>query len=75
MNEYKSIESVLEEHTDSLMAIDGVFGVAIGMDDGEKCIQIQLSSDSREILDKLPKKLDGYKVCPQIMDSPSLFDK
>ena len=36
----KSIQLVLREHTDSLMALQGVVGTAQGQRDGKPCIKV-----------------------------------
>ena len=59
------INSVMEAHTNELMAIPGVVGVAIGETKSHKpCIMVLIVEEKDEILDKIPKELGGYPVCP-----------
>jgi hypothetical protein len=58
----KSIETVLKEHTDDLMAMPGVVGTAQSLCDGQPCIKIYVSAMTAELQKKLPKTLEGYIV-------------
>lgn len=61
----KDINTVMEAHTEELMAIKGVVGVAIGENEEKKpCIMILVLEATDEILDKLPKEIEGHPVCP-----------
>lgn len=58
----RSIDAVLRAHTDSLMAVPGVVGTAVGLCDGEHCIQV-LAADSSVIpAGRIPPRLEGYRV-------------
>ena len=57
----KGIEQVLEAHNDSLMALPGVIGTAIGRCDGAPCIRVFLA-DSASARSRFPERLDGYPV-------------
>lgn len=56
------IDSVLSDHTDSLMRISGVIGTAIGECDGSPCIKILVVSTTPALERILPKTLDGHRV-------------
>lgn len=58
----KTIEQVLKTHTDSLMALPGVVGMAIGLCDGAACIRVFLADSSAETRRKIPARLEGYPV-------------
>ena len=58
----KTIEEVLEEHTNALMAIGGVVGVGQGLCDGQDCIKVFVIELTPELQQKIPKEIDGYAV-------------
>jgi len=59
----RDITSVMEANVDSLMAIPGVVGVAIGeLKDGTPCIQVLVVEGTRELRRKIPKTLEGHPV-------------
>ena len=58
----KSIEEVLQEHTDSLMAIPGVVGTAQGLCAGEPCIRVFVVEKTDDIVKQIPAEIDGYPV-------------
>ena len=58
----ESIEIVLKENTDTLMAIPGVIGTAQGLFEDKPCIIIYVIQKTSEIEEKIPKEIDGYKV-------------
>lgn len=58
----RSIEAVLEAHTDSLMTIPGVVGTGIGEHQGKPCIKVMIVADSTAIRNRIPSELEGYKV-------------
>ena len=58
----RTIEDVLKEHANDLMAISGVVGIGQGLCDGEPCIKVFLIKKTRESEEKIPRKLEGYKV-------------
>lgn len=61
----RDINAVMEAHAAELMAIPGVVGVAIGQtDDKSPCIMVLILEKKDEILNKLPRDIDGYPVCP-----------
>ena len=58
----KTIEAVLAAHTDSLMALPGVVGTAIGMCDGAPCIRVFIADASAPGRRRIPAQLEGYPV-------------
>lgn len=57
------INTVMESNTDSLMAIPGVTGVAIGeMEDKTPCILVLVVEETDEINRMIPKTLEGHPV-------------
>ena len=58
----KTIEAVLAEHSDSLMAVPGVLGTAVGRCKGAPCIRVLVGRVSDEIRRRVPHTLEGYPV-------------
>ncbi len=58
----KTIEAVLKEHTDSLMALPGVVGTAIGECTGKPCIKVFVAKKTPELLKQIPSEIEGYTV-------------
>ena len=58
----KPIEAVLAAHNDSLMALPGVVGTAIGRCDGAPCIRVFLANSSAAARRRIPEELVGYAV-------------
>ncbi len=58
----KPIEQVLQEHTDSLMALPGVVGTALGLCADEPCIQVFVVEATEELLKQIPEEIEGYTV-------------
>ena len=58
----KSIEQVLKEHTDTLMAIEGVVGVGQGLCNDKDCIKVFVVEKTAELEQKIPDELDGFPV-------------
>ena len=62
----QSIEEVLAAHTDSLMALPGVVGTAIGVCNGAPCIRVFLSDSSAATRAHIPEQLGGYPVRTEV---------
>lgn len=62
----RSIDEVLAAHTDSLMALPGVVGTAIGLCDGERCIKVLLADSSSDTKRRIPARLEGYRVLAEV---------
>lgn len=58
----KSIEQVLQEHTDSLMALPGVVGTAQGLCADKPCIQVFVVKATEDLLKQIPEEIEGYTV-------------
>jgi len=58
----KTIEEVLKEHTNKLMSIPGVVGIAEGLCDDQPCIKVFVIKKTPELEQKIPPVLDGYTV-------------
>jgi hypothetical protein len=58
----KTVEEVLKEHSDSLMALPGVVGIAQGEFNGEPCLKVFTVKKSPDLLEKIPQVLGGYQV-------------
>ena len=58
----RDINAVLEAHRDSLMALPGVVGTAVGLCDGERCIKVLLSDSSAAGRSPVPERLEGFRV-------------
>jgi len=58
----KSIDIVLQEHTDELRAIPGVVGTAQGLCKNKPCIIVFVTRKTAELEKKIPRKLDGHPV-------------
>lgn len=62
----RSIEAVLADHTDSLMALPGVVGTAIGRCDGAPCIRVFLADSNALRRLSLPLRLEGHPVQAEV---------
>jgi hypothetical protein len=58
----RSISEVLAAHADSLMALPGVVGTAIGLCGGERCITVLLADSNPETKRRIPDRLEGFRV-------------
>jgi len=56
------IQQVLERHTDSLLSIPAVVGVAQGESGGRPVVQILVARRTPELEARLPRTLEGYPV-------------
>ncbi len=61
----RPVESVLEEHTEGLMSLDGVVGVGVGEQRGQPCIKVFVVKKTPSLLEQIPSELDGYPVATQ----------
>jgi hypothetical protein len=57
---------VLAAHTDSLMALPGVVGTAIGLCGGERCIKVFLADSNPITAGKIPPRLEGFRVSVEV---------
>jgi len=65
--EFQQIKAVMDAHVDSLMAIEGVVGVAIGaMDDNRLCIKVMVKEDDLGLYKQIPDQLENYPVVIEV---------
>jgi hypothetical protein len=65
----KRIEDVLAAHTDSLMAIRGVVGTAIGLCDRAPCIRVFVVDSTVARRGSIPDRLEGFPVRTEVSGS------
>lgn len=58
----KTIEQVLEQHTQELMSIPGVVGTAEGLCGRNLCVKVYVTKKTPDLERKIPDTLDGYPV-------------
>jgi len=56
------IKDVMKRHTDELMAVPGVVGVAEGKSQGRPCIMVFVVDKNSELLRQVPNTLEGYPL-------------
>ena len=57
-----SIIAAQEALTDSVMALPGVAGTAVGLCGDEPCIKVYLLSPSEELIAQIPESYQGFRV-------------
>ncbi len=62
----RGIDDVLAAHTDSLLALPGVVGTAVGVCDGERCIKVLVADSSAATRSRIPARLEGYRVVVEV---------
>jgi hypothetical protein len=70
-----TIETTLKRHTDKLMAIPGVVGTAVGQCDGRPCILVLVVKKSPDLMQKIPRELEGYPVTVEETGAIRSLDK
>jgi len=58
----ETIREILKKHSDELMSVPGVVGVAEGESGGRPCIRVFVVHRNSELLRRLPGRLGGYPV-------------
>ena len=58
----QSLDKVLREHTDSLMAIPGVIGTAESLHEGAPCVMVLVARLTENLKRAIPDELEGYPV-------------
>lgn len=58
----RSLTAVLEAHTEALMSIDGVIGLAEGEFAGEPAVVVLTAGLTRRDRERIPPRVDGYIV-------------
>lgn len=62
MDDVEKALEVKERHLQSLMDIEGVIGVGIGLEDETVVIVVNVEKITDEILEQIPEVLDGFRV-------------
>ncbi len=71
----KTIETVLKEHTDSLMQLPGVVGTAQGLCSGKPCIKVYVAKKTSNLVKQIPATLEGYAVEIQVTGEIKALDR
>ncbi|MFC1931104.1 hypothetical protein ACFLXJ_02745 [Chloroflexota bacterium] len=58
----ETIRDIISRHTNELLAIPSVIGVAEGRDKGTPCILLFVTNKKPELLKQLPESLGGYLI-------------
>lgn len=58
----RSLEEVVRAHTDGLMSVPGVVGVAQGLCDGRPCIKVFVARKTSDLLKAIPASVEGYPI-------------
>jgi hypothetical protein len=58
----KTIDAVLATHTDALMSLPGVAGIAQGLCEGKPCIKVYVIDKTPQLEQDIPTTLGGYPV-------------
>ncbi len=58
----RNIQKVLKKHTDELMRVPGVVGIAEGKSRGKPCIKVFVMTGNPEPLRRIPNTIDGYPL-------------
>ena len=58
----RPLEEILRAHTDSLMSVPGVVGIAQGLCDGKPCIKVFVARTTPDLLQAIPASVEGYPV-------------
>jgi len=58
----RSIQEVLDAHTDAWLAVPGVVGTAVGTFAGRPAIKVFISTLTPEVEDRIPSEVEGYQV-------------
>ncbi len=71
----KTIETVLKEQTDKLMAIPGVVGTAQGLCSGKPCVKVYVVKKTSDLVKQIPATLEGYAVEIQVTGEIKALDR
>ena len=58
----KTVQQVLQEHTEEWLSIPGVVGTALGELDGRPCINVLVLKRTEALTDRIPAQVDGFPV-------------
>jgi hypothetical protein len=63
LNTEQGIKEVKDRHSRTLFSFPGVVGVGVEQDDtGKFVLTLHVATDDPEVLDQLPKEVEGYRV-------------
>ena len=73
----RDINAVLADHDRELMAIPGVAGVYVGLQDDQKspCLKVMLKRKERELERSIPKMIEGYPVVTEVTGEIKPMDR
>ncbi|MFZ5517545.1 MAG: hypothetical protein ACOY90_12940 [Candidatus Zhuqueibacterota bacterium] len=57
-----TIEETKKKFQKQIMAIRGVVGLGIALENGDEVIKVMVAKHTKAIDQKIPKDLDGYRV-------------
>lgn len=66
MSTQRPVDDVLQEHRDSLMALPGVVGTAVGLCDGTPCVRVFFTDSSAAGSSGIPTELEGHPVRAEV---------
>ena len=58
----RTITEVINEHTPKLMAVSGVVGTALGLENGTPCIVVFVRKKDARLERELPRQIEGFPV-------------
>jgi hypothetical protein len=58
----KAIEKVLKEHSEELMTVPGVVGMAQGLCNKKPCIKVYVIKKTPELDKRIPENIEGFPV-------------
>ena len=56
------IRDVLKRHTDELMAVPGVVGIAEGLSQGRPCIKVFVVDKNSGVVRQIPESIEGCLI-------------
>lgn len=62
----RDINAVLADHDDRLLAIPGVVGVYIGLQNETECLKVMLTRTTARTKRLIPRTLEGYPVIQEV---------
>ncbi len=71
----KTIEQVLQEHTNAWMALPGVVGTALGVEKGKPCILVYTASNTAQVRRQIASIVEGYPVVVEYVGEVHALDK
>lgn len=57
-----SVSEIILEHSDSLMSLAGVVGVAESIHDDQPCVLVLVIELTDELREQIPSEIGGYQV-------------